>query len=785
MLQEAIAPLQLLDVEGMGGMGEIYLARDASLRRTLAVKVLRSELSTDPEARSRFQREATVIAGLSHPNVITIHSVGELKDETPYFVMDYVQGGSLAEQIREEAHLPPQRVRRILGEVASALQAAHAKGIVHRDIKAANVLWDRESERALVTDWGIAALDPTVELAPETRLTRTGMFIGSPYYMSPEQLAGDEVGSESDIYGLGLLAFELLTGHGPFPAETPREIMISHLREDPARLSEVHPEVDHELDSLVDRCLAKNPADRPTAGEIARRLAPGADATLEWPPPGTQQIRPVVEQLLRNLGLWVLCWTGSAFLIYASATQAWTDSNTLLILSAIICVQGLVVLAAGLWNIRVGVRHCRRANQLGYGWGTLLDVASDHRGDTGVLLSGKREYAASGPEGRRQIQFGRRLSLGFQSLSLVVAASSYPFLIAFFAGGFTRGGSGRFLITIPLAVCVLGFASLRVWEWAVLLRVRKRIRKGTGDEGFIEGLVGPWHETLALVGGRLQLPLGPRGRPWLASLMALVVGIGIVGGALLTFPILYSSAVGPLGMMIHAPKFSATQEKWEQARIVEHLRLPPDPSLSVEEASSIFWGMVASPSGVPSPHVLPSPEYQLPEWTPDEVFGQENPLPSYAVVYDSLIGMAVKGFTQEQTDWIHENTDHPVFSTFSRVARAPSLDLIWAEFGGPIPDTSTFYRIPIPKYSTVREIAYWKTFRAALLVDEGDMAGAEEEMLETLSVGFMMAEQPFLIEVNTVPGMTDHSLVPMAAAAAGIDFEELVWRILETSLERD
>ena len=116
LLQEAIAPLQLLDVEGMGGMGEIYLARDPSLRRTLAVKVLRSELVADSQARSRFQREATIIAGLSHPNVITIHSVGELKDETPYFVMDYVEGGSLADRIQQEGTLSVPETQRIMGE---------------------------------------------------------------------------------------------------------------------------------------------------------------------------------------------------------------------------------------------------------------------------------------------------------------------------------------------------------------------------------------------------------------------------------------------------------------------------------------------------------------------------------------------------------------------------------------------------------------------------------------------------------------------------------------------
>jgi serine/threonine protein kinase len=173
-----------------------------------------------------------------------------------------------------------------LGEVAAALQAAHARGVVHRDIKASNILYDLDSGRALVTDWGIAALDPTVDLSPDTRLTRTGVVVGSPQYMSPEQLAGDDVGPETDLYSLGLLAFELLTGKGPFPSETPRALMIAHLREDPPKLSDVRDGVGPELDTVIARCLDKTPGARPTAEDLARRFAPGSGAVLEWPPPG-------------------------------------------------------------------------------------------------------------------------------------------------------------------------------------------------------------------------------------------------------------------------------------------------------------------------------------------------------------------------------------------------------------------------------------------------------------------------------------------------------------------
>lgn len=745
LLQDAIAPLQLLDIEGVGGMGEIYLARDPGLRRTLAVKVLRSELVADREARSRFHREATVIAGLSHPNVITIHSVGELKDETPYFVMDYIQGGSLADRLEEEGLLPVPQVRRILGEVASALQAAHSKGIVHRDIKAANVLWDLENGRALVTDWGIASLDPTVEMAPETRLTKTGMFIGSPHYMSPEQLAGDEIGPETDVYGLGLLAFELLTGQGPFLAETPRAIMISHLREDPPKLAEGNPEVDHELDSLVERCLAKSPTDRPRAGEIAQRLAPGTDATLEWPPPGTERLRPLTKAVFRNFGLGILCWIVSTYLMFGSASQTWAGTLELSVSSGVVGLAGLGLFGAGLWSLWVGARHARRANRLGYGWGTLVDVIANHRGDTGVLLAGKREYAALTPAQRRRIQLSRRVALGFQTLAVLVAIPSSLFFVGLLDREALQLGMSSLLPLFLLGLAVAGFAWYRLRESVRLWPVRRSLHKKAGQVGFVESLIRPWHETLALVGGALQLPLGPKGHPWVASASLAVVGFGILSGVLLTFPVLSSGAFGTLTALITFPKYSRTLELLSEVQGFEHLVLPPDTSLSEEQASKIAWGLISSwPRNDQFPQA--ASEYRLPEWNPDEIFGEDNPMPPFHEIVDSIMRMGAEGLTEEQKTWIIRTTDHPVFDAFSRVSRAPSLDLSTQYFGNSFPDTMSFQGFATPSLGKVREMIYWKWYRAAVALGEGQVDEAEKEMLETLSFGFLLLGQSDLIE---------------------------------------
>src|SRR6059036_3911684 len=195
---------------GRGGMGVVYNARDERLKRRVAVKVLPPELAFREEIRLRFLREAETAARLSHPHIVPIHSVGEGPDGLVYFVMAYVDGESLGAKLKRRGRLPPDEARRIMLETADALGAAHALGIIHRDVKPDNILLEGSRGRVVVTDFGIAkALSSTTGGA----LTGTGVAIGTPHYMSPEQAAGDrEIDGRSDIYSLGVVAYQMLAG---------------------------------------------------------------------------------------------------------------------------------------------------------------------------------------------------------------------------------------------------------------------------------------------------------------------------------------------------------------------------------------------------------------------------------------------------------------------------------------------------------------------------------------------------------------------------------------------
>src|SRR5438046_5210223 len=196
---------------GRGGMGVVYQARDERLKRQVAIKVLPPELAFREEIRIRFLREAETAARLSHPHIVPIHSVGEGPDGLVYFVMAYVDGESLAARLKRRGRLPAEEARRVMIETADALGAAHAVGIIHRDVKPDNILLEGSRGRVVVTDFGIAkALSSTTGSAT---LTATGVAIGTPHYMSPEQAAGDrEIDGRSDLYSLGVVGYQMLAG---------------------------------------------------------------------------------------------------------------------------------------------------------------------------------------------------------------------------------------------------------------------------------------------------------------------------------------------------------------------------------------------------------------------------------------------------------------------------------------------------------------------------------------------------------------------------------------------
>src|SRR5881398_2167390 len=278
---------------GRGGMGVVYNARDERLKRRVAVKVLPPELAFREEIRLRFLREAETAARLSHPHIVPIHSVGEGRDGLVYFVMAYVDGESLGAKLKRRGRLPPDESRRIMQETADALGAAHAFGIIHRDVKPDNILLEGSRGRVVVTDFGIAkALSSTTGGAT---LTATGVAIGTPHYMSPEQAAGDrEIDGRSDIYSLGVVTYQMLAGELPFSAPTVPGILLKQITEQAPNLQDRTPTCPDDLASCVMRSLEKEPEARWPTADALRRALESRSA-----PPYRPSRRPSVSLLAR------------------------------------------------------------------------------------------------------------------------------------------------------------------------------------------------------------------------------------------------------------------------------------------------------------------------------------------------------------------------------------------------------------------------------------------------------------------------------------------------------
>ncbi|HEY5547158.1 MAG TPA: protein kinase [Gemmatimonadaceae bacterium] len=284
-VERVLASTYELDREiGRGGMGIVYKARDRRLKRLVAIKVLPPELAFRSEIRTRFLREAETAAQLSHPNIVPIYSVDE-RDGIVYFVMALVEGENLAVRLHTQGALSPGEARRIMLEVAHALAYAHERNVVHRDIKPDNILLQSGDGRVLVTDFGIAR---AVTEGADSRLTATGMAIGTPAYMSPEQSTGDRtIDGRSDLYSLGVVGYQMLTGDPPFEAPSTPAMLVKHLSERPEPIGSRRRGVPPDLERAVMLLLEKDPDLRfPSASALAAALESGnVPALPEAPAP--------------------------------------------------------------------------------------------------------------------------------------------------------------------------------------------------------------------------------------------------------------------------------------------------------------------------------------------------------------------------------------------------------------------------------------------------------------------------------------------------------------------
>src|SRR5437763_12510123 len=256
---------------GHGGMGEIYRANDETLGRTVAIKLLAERYAEDQSIRLRFMREALAAARLSgEPNTVTIFDVGDWHDR-PFIVMEYLSGGTLDDRISRDGAQPPERVLRWLEQAAAALDHAHANGVVHRDVKPGNLLLDRDDD-VRVADFGIASA------AGLDSLTLTGTVLGTAGYISPEQAQGERATPASDVYSLGVVAFELLTGERPFERESLTAEAAAHVNEPVPSACERSGRLPCELDPVFDRALAKDPAARyATCADLVESLRSAFD----------------------------------------------------------------------------------------------------------------------------------------------------------------------------------------------------------------------------------------------------------------------------------------------------------------------------------------------------------------------------------------------------------------------------------------------------------------------------------------------------------------------------
>jgi serine/threonine-protein kinase len=260
---------------GEGGMGAVYLAEHVKMGRKVALKVMNPGMHQDPDAIARFNREAKNASQLNHPNVCGIYDFGETPDGLIYLAMEFIEGSSLTSVIEKSGSLTPARAANIIHQAADALQVAHDYGIVHRDLKPDNIMIARArdgSDVVKVVDFGIAKASSS----DAQKVTKTGLVVGTPEYMSPEQLAGDKLDGRSDIYSLGLVAFNCLTGKLPFPSNSAQEAMIMRLTDQPKTLAEMKPDVawPEQLQAVMDRALARDVADRyQSAAEFGRDMA--------------------------------------------------------------------------------------------------------------------------------------------------------------------------------------------------------------------------------------------------------------------------------------------------------------------------------------------------------------------------------------------------------------------------------------------------------------------------------------------------------------------------------
>jgi tRNA A-37 threonylcarbamoyl transferase component Bud32 len=486
---ESLAPdIRILGMAGEGGMALVFVGRDMTLKREVAIKLLSPKLADDEVARKRFTREAEAIAAVNHPNVVNVYHVGELPGSLiPYFVMQFVDGPTLGMGALRGRMLTEVRVRRLMADVSEGLAAAHRRKVFHRDIKPGNIVLDGETGRAMVLDFGISAAASSRRGSLSSRLTEEGMYLGTPTYMSPEQGGGEELTDKSDVYSLGILAFELLMGHPPFEGQAVA-VMAAHVNTVPPRLDSLREGVSPELATLIEKCLEKDPAKRPSAQDIFLLLSPDDKQVVEWPPPGMARVRAAGVGLLNSAA-----WLATAVAVFFGVMSVWPDLAVLSLASgggqagmirsfALGASLATIVASAGMFVVYVLLSLSRRrwAIASGYPAWVVTYVICDSRRDSGDLMNGTGDFALVPGVMRHQLLSFRSWRFWIQVLGAIIAiGGATQWVLAWLAAGFTPPSQTIALLwATPIVAVFVIYLVAGIPEW----RVRRIERaKSLGD----------------------------------------------------------------------------------------------------------------------------------------------------------------------------------------------------------------------------------------------------------------------------------------------------------------
>lgn len=457
-LAAALAPDYTLDRElGRGGMGAVFLAHDTKLDRQVAIKALPPEHAVRPELRERFLRETRTAASFSHPNIVPVHGV-EDRSQILCFVMGFVDGETLTQRVRRAGPLSAAEAGRMIQEVAWALSYAHGRGVIHRDVKPDNIMLERATGRAVVTDFGIARSEAT------SGLTAVGEVIGTPHFMSPEQAAGETLDGRSDLYSLGCVAFYAVTGHPPFDAPNTTGLLALHLTQRAPAVLSRRPDLPAPLAKVIDRLLQKEPADRFASGE---ELVTALETLRSARP----EIAPALRLFHQRSAM-----TLRGFLIFAAFSPAVLSrvrmsGEGLIIPAALLTAIGMMVMTV--------VENIQRLVRQGFSY---ADVAASglalgaEQQEAAALLQGSPDFA-----GRTRRRTARAITMC--SLGVVLFLTANYFLRAPRGNVYILSVPGIVVVAIAVGLLVAGIVTFGTDERRQLRFERRLERLWTGRFG--------------------------------------------------------------------------------------------------------------------------------------------------------------------------------------------------------------------------------------------------------------------------------------------------------------